>query len=98
MNRYGLRDEVIKSIIDIGKKYGLERILIFGSRARGDYRERSDIDLAVCGGDDSGRFELDIDEDVPTLLKFDVVHTDKPVQQELLESIEKEGVVIYEKI
>lgn len=50
MSDYGLPNKILDSIIDIGKQYGVERITLFGSRARGDYRERSDIDLAVYGG------------------------------------------------
>ncbi len=52
MGGYGLTDEALNSIIDIGKKCELKRITLFGSRARGDYKERSDIDLAVYGGND----------------------------------------------
>ncbi len=55
------------------------------------------IALAVSGGDIVG-FSTDIDEVVPTLLIFDVVNLDGPVQEELLESIEAEGIVIYEEI
>jgi len=31
------------------KKYGVTKILVYGSVARGDYREESDIDLCVEG-------------------------------------------------
>ncbi|MDD6483299.1 MAG: nucleotidyltransferase domain-containing protein [Clostridiales bacterium] len=96
MSNYGLSEEVLGSIIDVGKRHGVGKIILFGSRARGDYKERSDIDLAVCGGRIE-EFELDADEEVPTLLKFDVVNMDKPVQSELLCSINDEGVIIYEK-
>lgn len=94
---YGLKQEVLDAIIDSGKVHKLERIVLFGSRARGDYKSRSDIDLAVYGGN-AELFELDIEEIVPTLLKFDVVNMNKPVQTELTESIENEGVIIYEKV
>ena len=97
MSDFGLTDKVLTSIIDIGKQYGVNRITLFGSRARGDYKERSDIDLAVYGGN-TEEFGIDVEELVPTLLKFDVVHMDKPVQEDLVESIDREGVVIYEKI
>ena len=43
-------------------------------------------------------FAASVDEDIPTLLFFDVVDMDKPVQPELLGEIRKDGVVIYEKI
>lgn len=92
----GIRETVIEEIIAHAEKYQIEKVMLFGSRARGDYKERSDIDLAVRGGDTT-RFALDT-EDVNTLLFFDVVDLDGPIQQELLESIEAEGKVLYEKI
>ena len=94
---YGLKQGVLKSIIDTGIACNIEKIILFGSRARGDYKERSDIDVAVYGGD-VVNFSIDVEEDVPTLLKFDVVDMNKPVQKELVCSIENEGVIIYEKI
>ena len=39
-----------------------------------------------------------LDETTSTLLEFDIVDLDKPVRKELLESIKREGVVLYEKI
>lgn len=92
----GIRETVIEEIIALAEKYQIEKVTLFGSRARRDYKERSDIDLAVRGGDTT-RFALDT-EDVNTLLFFDVVDLDGPVQRELLESIEAEGKVLYEKI
>ena len=69
---------------------------MFGSRARGDFRRTSDIDLAVSGGD-FNRFALDVDEETSTLLEYDIVNLDTEMQDELRESIEKEGRVLYEK-
>ncbi len=46
----GIHDEVIESIIDLAKKNGINRVELFGSRARGDFWRASDIDLAVQGG------------------------------------------------
>ena len=43
----GIREQVIKEIIDFAKKYDVEKVLLFGSRARGDFKRTSDIDLAV---------------------------------------------------
>lgn len=92
----GIRETVIEEIIALAEKCQIEKVTLFGSRARGDYKERSDIDLAVRGGETT-RFALDT-EDVNTLLFFDVVDLDRPIQRELLESIEAEGKVLYEKI
>ena len=53
---------------------------MFGSRARGDHKRASDIDLAVQGGDIS-RFALDVEEETSTPLKYDVVNLDRTVQE-----------------
>lgn len=93
----GIRDVVLKQICDLAAQYGLRKVILFGSRARGDYKERSDIDLAVSGGDISG-FALAVDEETDTLLQYDVVNLDCPVDEALLENIEKDGKVLYEKV
>lgn len=94
---YGLSDAVIDSIRQLAVRFSIDKVLLFGSRARGDYRERSDIDLAVYG-EQASLYGMEVDETVPTLLKFDIVDMTAPVQPELLESIRREGVVLYEKI
>ena len=50
MQKFGLDEKVIEDIIEILKKYEeVESAKIFGSRARGDYRKASDIDIALFG-------------------------------------------------
>ena len=88
---------VIQQICELAQKYNVQKVILFGSRARGDYKERSDIDLAITGGN-VNLFSIAVDEETSTLLKFDIVNLDGSVQKELLESIEKEGIIIYEKI
>ena len=41
----GIQEDIIK----LARKYQIEKVILFGSRARGDNREKSDIDLAVSG-------------------------------------------------
>ena len=94
---YSLSETLKVEIIDLALQCQLDRVILFGSRSRGANRERSDIDLAIQGGD-TVAFAASADEDIPTLLMFDVVDLDKPVQSELLEEIRKDGVVIYEKV
>lgn len=77
--------------------YRVSRVVLFGSRARGDFKRTSDIDLAVEGGDFE-RFALDVNEETATLLEYDIVDLDSEIQEELLDSIKKEGKVIYEKV
>lgn len=93
----GISEEVMAEICSLAEKYGIQKVILFGSRARGDYRQRSDIDLAVSGGD-FVHFSIDVDELTSTLLMYDIVNLDRSVQQELRDSIQNEGITIYEKI
>lgn len=97
MNETGIRPQIIQEIKELAQKYGIQKVILFGSRARGDYRNVSDIDLAVSGGNIAA-FAMDVEEETTTLLKYDVVNLDGSVQKELLDAIEKEGVMLYEKI
>lgn len=89
-------DRICLELKQLAKRHGIEKIILFGSRARGDFYERSDIDIAVCGGN-TAEFSLDIDEKVHTLLMFDVVDLDGHISEELQKEIERDGIVIYEK-
>ena len=97
MEGTGIKSVVIEEIRSLAKKYGIKRVILFGSRARGDYRRVSDIDLAVSGGN-CARFAADVDEETSTLLEYDIVDLDGAVQDELRESIAKEGKILYEEV
>ena len=48
--KFGLSDTVIKELQDVFRRHAnIKKVLIFGSRSKGNYREGSDIDLAVIG-------------------------------------------------
>ena len=96
MEDTGIREQVIQEIFALARKYDVDRVILFGSRARWDFRRTSDIDLAVEGGD-FVRFALDVDEETSTLLKFDIVDLGRNIQEELLESIRREGRILDEK-
>lgn len=97
MQGTGIKKAVIEEICGLAQKYKLKRVILFGSRARGDYQRASDIDLAVCGGNVS-LFALDVEEETFTPLKYDVVDLDGNVQDELRKSIQAEGIVLYEEV
>ena len=75
------------------------KIVLFGSRARGDYRLNSDIDLAIFSRSISNlevaNFTNEI-EDLDTLLKFDIVLMTPDTDPRLLENVKQEGVVLME--
>lgn len=97
MKILGIDDSIEQDIISIAIKNDIKKLILFGSRARGGFKRTSDIDLAVEGGNISA-FAVQVDEEVSTLLEFDIINLDGRVQKELLESIRREGVLLYEKI
>lgn len=97
IQRTGLSEELIKEISTIASKWGVQKVILFGSRSRGDYGRASDIDLAVSGGDFT-QFCLNIEENARTLLKFDIINLDDPLEPDFRAMIQKEGVTLYEKI
>lgn len=97
LTRTGIKPLVLEEIKKIAEQYGVKKVILFGSRARGDYQSASDIDLAVEGGRITD-FILDIKDTTSTLLNFDIVDMEKTGQGAFLDSIKKEGVIIYEKV
>ena len=93
----GLSDSVVNNIVDTANKYNIEKVILFGSRSRGDYYRASDIDLAAYG-DNIAEFRLELEEKAPTLLTFDVVDLKGNPSKSILDTISKEGKVLYEKI
>lgn len=95
--KYNLPERVIRDISTFAKKHSVEKVILFGSRARGTNTERSDIDIAVYGGDFDS-FYWDIKEKVHSLLMFDVVEIDAGISEELRKEIKKDGVVFMKKL
>jgi len=94
--KYNIPERVIKDIFSLSKKHNIEKVILFGSRARCTHTDRSDIDIAISGGN-TLEFFLEIDEEVHTLLIFDVVDLDSGISEELEKEIERDGILIYEK-
>lgn len=78
----------------------VERVILFGSRARGDHEERSDIDLAV----DAPKMDvltwdqvcLSITDNSETLLPIDLIWLQQ-APAPLAKRIQEEGVVVFER-
>ena len=77
----------------------VEKVILYGSRARGDEEERSDIDLAVVGAltqEEWHEMQEYLEVEARTLLSVDLVRLDK-VSDKLKENIQREGVTLYER-
>ena len=94
--KYHLPDRIVRELCSFAQKYAVTKIVLFGSRARGTNTERSDVDIAVYGGDFDS-FYWDVKEKINSLLMFDIVQADLPISDELNKEIKRDGVVIYEK-
>ena len=91
-----LPDRVLRELSSFARKYSVMKIVLFGSRARGTNTERSDIDIAVYGGE-FDQFYWEVKENIHSLLMFDIIQADAAISDELKQEIEKDGVTIYEK-
>ena len=83
-------EEVIEEVADLCRQFQEKKVILYGSRAKGTARERSDIDIAVSGVDN---FELLVEkvEELPTLYSVDMVNMDTCRNQLLLEDIRQYG-------
>lgn len=97
MEETGISSTVIEEIRRLAREHRIRQVILFGSRARGNYRRSSDIDLAVSGGDFL-RFSLEVEEETSTPLKYDVINLNQRISRELQESIQREGIVLYEEV
>jgi predicted nucleotidyltransferase len=94
-----LPDAVLAQVRSLAGIPEVEAVLLFGSRARGDNDERSDVDLAVrCPSADAIAWDRIVErlESARTLLEIDVVRLDR-AGHELAKRISEEGVVVYER-
>lgn len=78
----------------------IERAVIFGSRAKGNYKEGSDIDIAIYGDnitfDTLSSLHSILEDQGPLPYLFDIVDYTHLDHKELKEHIDRAGVAIYE--
>ena len=88
-------DDTLKKVAN---KYNLDSIGVFGSRARGDFREDSDFDIFIIG-DISLSNELRLEDELAKLVDNDVdlVKLDHELDRILAKNIMNEAKVIYSK-
>ena len=92
--KFGLKDNVykqIKNIVESNNKYVFK---LFGSRARGDYKKTSDIDIAIfenLSKEEEYKIRDEFDK-LDIIYKIDLVFIDETIKQELLNSIKRDGV------
>ena len=96
---FGLRDDDIQKIRSVLVKYpAVEEAILYGSRAKGNYRNGSDIDLTLIGNDLDLTKLLRIKTELDELLlpyKIDISIFHKIDNNDLVEHINRVGKVFY---
>lgn len=87
---------VYLQIAQFAREAGARRVILFGSRARGTNRPKSDIDLAIEGCPDFRALYDRLQEELWSLLELDIVNLDDPISPELRREIARDGKVLYD--
>ena len=99
--KYGLKEDVIKKICSIFKKYpSVKKVVIYGSRAKGNYKRGSDIDLTMFGDHISDQEQTNIFFDIDNLntpYTIDLSIYRQIDNEDLQEHINRVGKVFYQK-
>jgi predicted nucleotidyltransferase len=98
---YGLKDQTIAKIVTVFAACPeIEKVLLYGSRAKGNYRDGSDIDLTIVGAAVTQSQFLKLANELDDLLlpyKIDLSLMRQIEDNEVIEHIKRVGVVFYER-
>ena len=94
MINIGLSAKHIDLITEVLKSSGASRAVLFGSRAKGDWCDSSDIDIAVFGNVRTPALLARLDE-LPMPYKFDVINYETINHAPLREHIDRVGVELF---
>lgn len=91
---HGLSEDAYNKIKQVLDKHENVVFKLFGSRARGDYKYNSDIDIAIMNEiSDKELFKIkDEFDDLYIIYMYDIVYVPKITNQKLIDNILKEGV------
>jgi uncharacterized protein len=92
-------DEIRTIIAPIAERYGVKSVYLFGSYARGDATDNSDMDLRVDKGVLKGLFALSgLYTEIQKALQIKVdLLTTRSLDDDFLRKIQKEEILLYEK-
>lgn len=98
MNNFGLPERTMNELLEYFKsKPEIEKVVIYGSRAKGTYRTGSDIDFAIWSDKDSLiGIPTELDE-LPTPYMFDVTNYKTLTNEGMKNSIDRDGKLFYQR-
>ena len=100
MGKFGLLDSDLVFLSNLFQKYtSIDEVIIFGSRAKGNYKNGSDVDLAIksrsIGNEELNAIDDVLNENSNLPYKFDIVHYEKIQTPELKEHIDRVGKRLF---
>lgn len=99
MNKFGLPQRTVNEILAYFlKSPDIEKVMIFGSRAKGNYHNGSDIDFAVWTDKHDSIIDVTASlNNLPTPYKFDVVDYKNISHEGIKNSIDRDAVLFYQR-
>ncbi|MCK9402744.1 MAG: nucleotidyltransferase domain-containing protein [Chitinophagaceae bacterium] len=102
MNQFGITDKSFHLLINTFSKYPeVEQVIIFGSRAKGNFKKGSDIDLTIKGKKCNPQTALNIsaiiNEELPIPYHVDIIDYDTLRHKELKEHIDRMGMLFFKR-
>lgn len=98
---YGLSEETVKQLTSIFQnRKEIEKVILYGSRAKGNYRIGSDIDLTAFGRNLTLKTIYNIEEEIEELLlpyHIDLSIYDQIDNKDLIEHINRVGQVFFKR-
>jgi len=97
LNDFGLPHDVFEDVLDTIRSYSeIKSAKIFGSRAKGNYKRYSDVDIAIFSdtGTDLSSCIKDKLEDLDAIYYFDVLDYNKVSDTKIKEHIDRVGIEI----
>lgn len=97
-DKFGLKRDIFYKIIDVFKRYShfIKKVVLYGSRARGDYTPGSDIDIAISFRDNGSKLYEIRDKLLQQnfIYTFDIIDYDEISNEKLKSNIDREGSAI----
>lgn len=97
--KYGLAEAVLCRLISVFKKEkSIQKAILFGSRAMGNYKKGSDIDIAIIGNisiEDRNRIFVELNEHTTIPHKIDIVLYNEQLSPELKQHIDEYGLELW---
>lgn len=98
-NSFGIYEKSFSLILDVFKSFPeIKEAIIFGSRAMGNYKHGSDIDIALKGDINQqllAKIRGVLEDEISTPYLYDVVVFDQLENENTIQHIEKYGKLIY---